>query len=91
LPTDPAILIIDEATSSVDVITEEKIQNALARLIKGRTSFIIAHRLGSAKHADLILVMDHGRIIESGTHHSLLNSRGTYAKLYARFKQFESL
>ncbi|WP_394523429.1 ABC transporter ATP-binding protein [Lacrimispora sp. JR3] len=79
---DPAILILDEATSSVDTRTEAEIQKAMNNLMKGRTSFIIAHKLSTIKDADLILVMDHGTIIEQGTHEQLLEEKGFYEKLY---------
>ncbi|MCL4359770.1 ABC transporter ATP-binding protein/permease [Patescibacteria group bacterium] len=87
LLADPEILILDEATSSVDTRTEQMIQNAMGKLMKGRTSFVIAHRLSTIKNADLILVMNHGTIIEKGTHESLLAARGFYADLYnSQFK-----
>ena len=79
---DPQILILDEATSSVDTRTEVLIQRAMARLLKGRTSFVIAHRLSTIRDADVILVMDHGSIVEQGTHHDLLCRRGFYWELY---------
>jgi ATP-binding cassette subfamily B protein len=79
---DPAILILDEATSSVDTRTEVLIQKAMARLMEGRTSFVIAHRLSTIRDAKLILVMDHGKIIETGTHRELLAQAGFYAELY---------
>ncbi|HLI06692.1 MAG TPA: ABC transporter ATP-binding protein [Ktedonobacteraceae bacterium] len=79
---DPEILILDEATSSVDTRTEMQIQKAMARLMKGRTSFVIAHRLSTIRDADLILVMNHGTIIEKGTHEELLARNGFYADLY---------
>jgi ATP-binding cassette subfamily B multidrug efflux pump len=78
----PAILILDEATSSVDTRTEVQIQKAMKHLMKGRTSFIIAHRLSTIRDADLILVMDNGRVIEKGTHNGLLEKDGFYADLY---------
>jgi ATP-binding cassette, subfamily B, multidrug efflux pump len=80
--SDPQILILDEATSSVDTRTELNIQKAMNRLMKNRTSFIIAHRLSTIKDADLILVMNHGDIIEKGTHQQLLEQKGFYADLY---------
>lgn len=80
--TDPAILILDEATSSVDTRTEILIQKAMAVLKKDRTSFVIAHRLSTIRDAGLILVMDHGRIVETGTHKELLAKGGYYAELY---------
>lgn len=78
----PPMLILDEATSSIDTRTEQKIQEAFARLMDGRTSFIVAHRLSTVKEADLILVMNSGNIIEQGTHAELLSKNGFYAKLY---------
>lgn len=83
----PKILILDEATSSIDTRTEQQIQAAMDNLMKGRTSFIIAHRLSTIKNADLILVMDHGDIVEQGNHEELLAKDGFYAKLYN--SQFE--
>ena len=79
---DPEILILDEATSSVDTRTEMQIQKAMSKLMKGRTSFVIAHRLSTIRDADLILVMNHGTIIEKGTHEELLAKNGFYADLY---------
>ncbi len=84
---DPKILILDEATSSIDTRTEIQIQSAMDNLMKGRTSFIIAHRLSTIKNADLILVMNHGDIVEQGTHEELLAKNGFYADLYN--SQFE--
>jgi ATP-binding cassette, subfamily B, multidrug efflux pump len=79
---DPQILILDEATSSVDTRTEVLIQQAMARLMKNRTSFVIAHRLSTIRGADTILVMNHGRLVERGTHEELLAARGFYHDLY---------
>ena len=76
------MLILDEATSSIDTRTELKIQDAFAKLMKGRTSFIVAHRLSTVRDADVILVMNNGSIIEQGTHESLLSLDGFYASLY---------
>jgi len=80
--TDAPMLILDEATSSVDTRTEQLIQEAMERLMKGRTSFVIAHRLSTIKNADLILVMRDGNIVEQGTHDELLAADGFYASLY---------
>ncbi|MBU9714383.1 ABC transporter ATP-binding protein [Evansella tamaricis] len=88
LISDPKILILDEATSSVDTRTEMNVQKAMNELMKGRTSFVIAHRLSTIKDADLILVMNHGDVIEKGTHHELLEQKGFYADLY--YSQFSS-
>ena len=79
---DPAILILDEATSSVDTRTEVLIQEAMDRLMRDRTSFIIAHRLSTIRNADLILMIEGGRIVERGSHHELLAKKGHYAALY---------
>lgn len=79
---DPSILILDEATSSIDTITELKIQEALKRLMKGRTSFVIAHRLNTIQQADQIIVLNQGRVIEKGNHRSLLAQKGFYYGLY---------
>ena len=83
----PKVLILDEATSSIDTKTEIQIQSAMDNLMKGRTSFIIAHRLSTVKNADLILVINHGDIVEQGTHNELLEKKGFYAELYN--SQFE--
>ncbi|WP_338779929.1 ABC transporter ATP-binding protein [Metabacillus sp. FJAT-52054] len=79
---DPVLLILDEATSSIDTITELKIQDALKHLMKGRTSFVIAHRLNTIQQADQIIVLDRGRIVENGTHEQLLSNEGAYYSLY---------
>ncbi len=79
---DPSILILDEATSSVDTRTEQHIQEAMLRLMEGRTSFVIAHRLSTIRNADQILVIHHGEIIERGTHAELLAQQGFYHHLY---------
>jgi ATP-binding cassette subfamily B protein len=79
---DPAILILDEATSSVDTRTEVLIQRAMAELMRGRTTFVIAHRLSTIRNADVILMMEHGQIVERGTHQELLAAKGRYAALY---------
>lgn len=84
---DPAIFVLDEATSSIDTQTEQLIQNAIARLLQGRTSFLIAHRLSTIRHADVILVVKDGKIIERGSHEELLHKKGYYFSLYT--KQFE--
>ena len=78
----PPMLILDEATSSIDTRTEIKIQEAFARMMKGRTSFIVAHRLSTIREADIILVMRDGNIVEQGKHEELLKKNGFYAKLY---------
>ena len=82
LLADPAILILDEATSSVDTRTEVLIQRAMAELMRGRTTFVIAHRLSTIRNSDVILMMEHGQIVEKGTHHELLAAKGRYADLY---------
>jgi ATP-binding cassette subfamily B protein len=82
LAHDPKILILDEATANIDTETEQWIQEALERLMQGRTSIMVAHRLSTIQHADRIIVMHHGRIRESGTHQELLKQDGIYKKLY---------
>jgi ATP-binding cassette subfamily B protein/subfamily B ATP-binding cassette protein MsbA len=81
---DPRILILDEATSNIDTRTEALIQKALATLLKGRTSLVIAHRLSTIRDADLVLVIEAGRIAERGAHAELLKKNGLYANLYRR-------
>ena len=85
----PPMLILDEATSSIDTRTELEIQSAFVRMMKGRTSFIVAHRLSTIREADAILVMRDGHIVERGTHDSLMRKNGFYAKLYN--SQFEGV
>ena len=77
-----AILILDEATSSVDIATERRIEHALRRLLHGRTAFVIAHRLSTVRGANLIVVLEHGIVVEQGTHDELLERGGRYAELY---------
>ena len=86
---DPRIFVLDEATSSVDTQTEQIIQNAIAKVLHGRTSFIIAHRLSTVRTADRILVIDDGKIKEMGTHQELLRQKGAYYKLYTNQFQEE--
>ncbi|MDX1970373.1 MAG: ABC transporter ATP-binding protein [Planctomycetaceae bacterium] len=87
LIADPRILILDEATSSIDSRTEHRLQKALKVLLAGRTSFVVAHRLSTIRQADLVLVLDHGHLVERGTHGELVRQGGIYAHLYERFAQ----
>ena len=86
---DPRIVILDEATSSIDALTESRLQGALELLLKERTSFVVAHRLSTIRGADLVLVLDQGRVIERGTHPELLAKGGHYAALYRQFVQVD--
>lgn len=79
---DPRILILDDATSSVDTETEATIQEALERLMRGRTSFVIAHRIHTVMDADLILVLDKGKVVQAGSHEALLAQPGIYRQIY---------
>ena len=89
LLADPRLVILDEATSSIDALTEARLQKALVTLLRGRTSFVVAHRLSTIRHADLVLVLDQGRVIERGTHSALLAGGGHYAALYRQFVQVD--
>ena len=80
--SNPPVMILDEATSSIDTRTEALVQDGMDKLMQGRTVFVIAHRLSTVKNADVILVMDHGRIVERGSHDSLIAQHGMYYRLY---------
>ena len=90
LLADPQLLILDEATSSIDVKTERLLQTALSVLLRGRTSFVVAHRLSTIRNADLVLMLDHGRVIERGNHDQLIEQQGAYARLFERFSRAAS-
>jgi ATP-binding cassette subfamily B protein len=85
LLADPRIVVLDEATSAIDTVTEARLQRALEALLRGRTSFVVAHRLSTIRKAGLVLVMENGRIVERGTHATLLKIGGVYARLHEEF------
>jgi ABC-type multidrug transport system fused ATPase/permease subunit len=78
-------VVLDEATSAIDTVTEVRLQHALEVLLRGRTAFVVAHRLSTIRKADLVLVLDQGRIVERGTHQTLLSEGGIYARLHREF------
>ena len=80
--SNPPVMILDEATSSIDTRTEAMVQQGMDRLMEGRTVFVIAHRLSTVKNSDVIMVLDHGAVIERGTHEDLIAKKGTYYQLY---------
>lgn len=91
LVADPVILLLDEATSSIDTVTEMKIQEALEVLMKGRTSFVIAHRLNTVRNADVVLVMQQGQLVESGMQEELIARGGIYAGMLRAGKDIDAL
>lgn len=80
--SNPPVMILDEATSSIDTHTESLVQDGMDKLMKGRTVFVIAHRLSTVQNSDVIMVLDHGKIIERGNHDKLIDQKGTYYSLY---------
>jgi len=86
----PRIVVLDEATSAIDTVTEARLQRALENLLRGRTAFIVAHRLSTIRKAGLVLLLDQGRIVERGTHESLLKEGGVYARLHGEFSGTEN-
>ncbi|RLI70849.1 ABC transporter ATP-binding protein, partial [Candidatus Heimdallarchaeota archaeon] len=91
LAHDPPILVLDEATSSIDPETEALIQDALRKLMRGRTSIVIAHRLSTIKNADVIVMIEYGKIVEMGNHEELLKKKGKYYKLYETYFKHQAL
>ena len=87
---DPSIIILDEATASVDPLTEAQIQEGLDLVLQRRTAILIAHRLSTIRHADRIIVLDRGKIVEEGNHHSLMSQGGHYAQLYNTYFRHQS-